>query len=56
MELRIYNLEDRMTVAQILIKNGYTVSQGKRKVNPTGKTLEYFLKVSDEDGNADTSR
>ena len=28
-ELKIYNLEDRMTVAQILIKNGYTVGQGK---------------------------
>ena len=30
-ELVIYNQEDRLTVAQILVKNGYTVAQGKRK-------------------------
>lgn len=56
MELRIYNLEDRMTVTQILVKNGYTVSQGKRQRSPTGKTLEYFLKVSEDADNADTSK
>ena len=33
MELKIFNLEDRLNVAQILIKNGYTVSQyGKPEV------------------------
>ncbi len=56
MELRIYNLEDRLAVAQILIKNGYTVSQGKRKRSPTGKTLDYFLKVSEDPDNADTTK
>lgn len=30
-ELRIYNQEDRLNVAQILIKNGYAVRQTKRK-------------------------
>lgn len=53
-ELKIYNLEDRMTVAQILIKNGYTVGQGKRQRNPTGKTLEYFLRVTEDSENAET--
>lgn len=56
MELRIYNLEDRMAVTQILVKNGYTVSQGKRYKTPTGKTMEYFLKVIEDDDNADTSK
>lgn len=56
MELKIYNLEDRLAVAQILIKNGYTVSQGKRQRNPAGKALEYFLKVSESPDNADTSK
>lgn len=55
-ELRIYNLEDRMEVTQILVKNGYTVSQGKRQRSPTGKTLEYFLKVAEDADNADTSK
>lgn len=45
-ELRIYHLEDRLTVAQILIKNGYTVSQVKRS-NGDNKTVQYRLKIED---------
>lgn len=55
-ELKIYNLEDRLTVAQILIKNGYTVSQGKKQRSPTGKTLDYFLKVTEDPDNAETTK
>lgn len=55
-ELVIYNQEDRLTVAQILVKNGYTVAQGKRKKTESGKQLDYFLKVSQDAENADTSR
>lgn len=54
MKLKIYNLEDRLTVAQILIKNGYTVSQGKQKKTETGKVLDYYLKVEEDDSNAET--
>jgi hypothetical protein len=43
--LSIYNKEDRLTVAKILIDNDYIVSQGKIKKTPTGKTYEYFLDV-----------
>lgn len=53
-ELKIYNLEDRLKVAEILFKNGYTVSQGKRQRSPTGKTLEYFIKVTEDPENAET--
>lgn len=56
MELVIYNQEDRLAVAQILVKNGYTVAQGKRRKTETGKQLDYFLKVSQDADNADTSR
>lgn len=56
MELLIYNQEDRLNVAQILIKNGYTVSQGKRKKTETGKQLDYFLRASLDEENADTSK
>ena len=56
MELKIYNKDDRLKVAQILIDNGYTVSQGKRQRTPTGKTLEYFLKVVEDGDNADTAK
>lgn len=45
MELLIFNQEDRLAVAQILIKNGYTVNQGKRRKTPTGKVLDYFIRV-----------
>ena len=50
------NQDDRLSVAAILIKNGYTVSQGKRQRSPTGKTLDYILKVSEDKDNADTSK
>lgn len=54
MELKIYNLEDRLAVAQILIKNGYTVSQAKRQRSPTGKTLDYLLNVTEDPDNVET--
>lgn len=56
MELRIYNQQDRLDVAQILMKNGYTVSQTKRQRTPTGKVVDYYLRVRSEAGNADTSK
>lgn len=37
MLIKIYNQQDRLDVAQILIKNGYTVSQTKRARVPGGK-------------------
>lgn len=40
----------------ILIKNGYAVRQTKRKRTETGKTLDYYLVVSECDETADTSR
>ena len=55
-ELRIYNQQDRLEVAAILIKNGYTVSQTKRQKTPTGKTVDYFLRVTLDENNADTSK
>lgn len=56
MELRIYNQADRLEVASILIKNGYTVAQIKRQRTPTGKTVDYYLVVSLDESNADTSK
>ena len=55
MELRIYNQQDRLEVSGILIKNGYTVSQIKKKRTETGKVVDYYLKVSMDEENADTS-
>lgn len=54
-KVKIYNLEDRLNVAQILIKNGYTVAQGKEKKTPDGRSMVYYLEFWEEDGNADTS-
>lgn len=56
MKLRIYNQQDRLEVAAILIKNGYTVSQGKEKRSATGKTMDYYLNVQEDDDNADTAK
>lgn len=56
MLIKIYNQQDRLDVAQILIKNGYTVSQTKRTRVPGGKTVDYFLKVKLDEENANTTK
>ncbi len=48
-EISIDKLEDRKTVTAILHENGYTVGPGKRKRTPTGKQLDYFLKIYTDD-------
>lgn len=48
MKLEIYNEEDRMKVAAILVRNGYTVRQDKERKTPTGKSYTYFLQVEKE--------
>ena len=52
-EISIYKLEDRKVVAGILLENGYTIGPGVKKKTPTGKQLDYYLKVYKEDGSAD---
>lgn len=44
-KLYVFKEEDRVAVGSILLKNGYTVSFGKERRTPTGKTLDYFLEV-----------
>lgn len=44
-EISINKLEDRKVVTAILHENGYTVGPGKRKLTPTGKQIDYYLKV-----------
>ena len=56
MLIKLYNQQDRLDVAQILIKNGYTVSQTKRARVPGGKTVDYFLKVKLDEENANTTK
>ena len=54
--IRIYNMEDRLTVAGILVKNGYDVGQHKKKRTETGKTLDYYVHAKLLEDNADTSK
>lgn len=54
MELTIYNQEDRLLVAQILIKNGYKVCQGKKQRTPTGKQVDYTLKIEEVEDKVET--
>lgn len=57
MKLEIFKEEDRMTVAAILVKNGYKVFQGKERKTPTSKSYIYFLEAEKlvEDGKNDES-
>ena len=48
-ELSIAKLEDRKIVTAILHEHGYTVGPGKRKKTKTGKTLDYYLKIYEEE-------
>lgn len=49
-ELRIFNRDDRKTVASILFDNGYTVRQGKRKRSESGKSYDYLIYITDRKG------
>ena len=49
-EIRVYQVEDRMAVASILVKNGYTVSQVKR-AKEGQKTVEYRLRLEESEDN-----
>ncbi len=44
MKIHINNESDRLTVAAILVKNGYTVRMGKEKKG-TGKSYEHFVET-----------
>ena len=54
-KLKIYSVEDRLAVASVLVKNGYTVSQTKEK-RGTGAAFDYYLRVVKEDGNAEVRK
>ena len=41
----IASVEDRLTVAAILVKNDYTVRQGKQ-LRPGKKSYEYYLEYA----------
>lgn len=49
MKLYIFNEEDRLKVAAILVKNGYKVWQGKERKTPTGKSYAYFIEAKEKD-------
>lgn len=44
----IASVEDRLTVAAILVKNDYTVRQGKQ-LRPGKKSSEYYLEYAPND-------
>ena len=50
MELIINDTTDLLTVAAILVKNGYTVRQGKRKKDPGKNAYDKILIVTREAG------
>lgn len=49
MKIKIFMEADRLTVAAILVKNGYTVRQGKEKRTSTGKSYDYYLETLDDE-------
>ena len=49
MELSINETQDLLTVAMILVKNGYTVRQGKRKKANSANSYDKVLIVTRED-------
>ena len=54
MKLKIHSLEDRLTVASIFVKNGYTVSQVKMNRSNTSKAVDYYLVVTEDENNVAT--
>lgn len=47
MKIRINREEDRLTVAAILVKNGYQVVQVKEKPTPTSRSYVYYIEAKE---------
>lgn len=54
--LKIANQEDRLSVAAILVKNGYGVRQIRVKRNETARTADTYLEISERLESSDTSK
>lgn len=53
LKIEIFNESDRLTVASILVKNGYKVYQSKERKAPTSRAYTYFIvaeKTDDQKG------
>lgn len=48
MKIEIAREEDRLTVAAILVKNGYTVKQAKEKAAVNQSRYVYFVEAEKE--------
>ncbi len=53
MKLSIFKEEDRIIVAGILIRNGYTVRQGQQKKEPGKKATDYYIEAVKGEDKAD---
>ena len=49
MKIDINREDDRLTVAAILVKNGYTVRQGKERRTPTARVFNYYIEAEKDD-------
>ena len=50
-KVKISNLEDRLVVANILVKNGYTVRLSKERKPGKGNQYSYFVVAEKDDAN-----
>ena len=49
MKIDINREDDRLTVAAILVKNGYTVRQGKERRTPTARVNTYYIEAEKDE-------
>ncbi len=50
-KIKISNLEDRLAVANVLVKNGYTVRLSKERKPGKGNQYSYFVVAEKEESN-----
>lgn len=50
MKLIIFREEDRLIIASLLVKNGYTVRQGMQKKSNSSKAYEYYVEIVESPG------
>ncbi|MCC8157487.1 MAG: helix-turn-helix domain-containing protein [Oscillospiraceae bacterium] len=55
-QFRVYNEADRKTIVPILVANGYDVGQHKQQRTATGKTVDYFIHITDNTENLESTR
>lgn len=55
-DIKVYSVEDRSTIAAILVRNGYCVSQLKKLREGTKNAYDFYIRIREDSEALQTTR